>query len=69
MRQKPNPDHHEGQESVGCFESGHHSDFNKIQVKSQPTLCSKILGWRGHLAYGDLWDAVLPPDFGPSSGV
>ena len=24
-----NPDNHKGQESVDCFELGHHSDFNK----------------------------------------
>jgi hypothetical protein len=32
MSQKPNSEHHEGQESVDCFESGHHSDF-KIQAR------------------------------------
>ncbi len=38
MRQKPNPDDHEGEESVGSFESGHHIGFNKIQAKRQPIL-------------------------------
>jgi hypothetical protein len=36
---KPNPDEHEGEESVGCFESGiTESVISKIQVKSEPIL-------------------------------
>jgi hypothetical protein len=34
MRQKPNPGEHQGEVSVGGFESGHHSDLH-ISTKSR----------------------------------